>query len=124
MKILFALSCVLAISACTTNPDIGSLSSTQRANLASLEVYKGVLPQNRPYEVVGEAKGLSCFRNAYQVGQHLTEEEAMQGVKLNAAKLGADAVINTFCQRNSGTDWANNCWASFVCAGDAIRYTH
>lgn len=112
----------LGLSACATNPDIGSLSSEQRATLANLQVYKGA-PPSKNYETLGVVKGLSCHRNAYKPVQMLSEDEAMQGIQMNAAKIGADAVINTFCQHNSGTDLVNNCWASVVCAGDAIRYT-
>lgn len=105
---------------CASNPDVGTLSSTQRAKLASMEVFRG--PQSRPYSILGPVKGLSCHRNAYQV-QLLTEDEAIEGVRLKAALLEADAVVNVVCQRNSGTDWVNNCWSSIVCVGDAVRYT-
>jgi hypothetical protein len=108
----------LMVGGCATNPDVGTLSSAQRAKLASMEVFRG--PVTRPHSVLGPVKGLSCNRNAYQV-QLLTEDEAVEGVKLKAALLEADAVANLVCQRNSGTDWVNNCWASIVCVGDAIR---
>lgn len=85
-----------------------------------MEVLRG--PTSRPHTVLGPVKGLSCHRNAYQ-RQLLTEAEAIEGVKLRAALLDADAVINTVCQVNSGTDWVNNCWSSIVCAADAVRYT-
>lgn len=124
MKMRDYLLFVVAISlaGCAANPDIGSLSSAQRANLANLKVYQGDAPVKN-YEMIGTVKGLSCHRNAYKPIQMLSEEEAMQGVRMNAAKLGADAVVNTFCQNNSGTDLVNNCWASIVCAGDAVRFT-
>ncbi len=105
---------------CATNPDVGSLSSSQRVKMISMEVLRG--PTSRPHTVLGSVKGLSCHRNAYQT-QLLTEKEALEGVKLKAALLNADAAVNVACQRNSGTDWLNNCWASIVCVGDAIRYT-
>jgi uncharacterized protein YbjQ (UPF0145 family) len=100
---------------CATNPDVGTLSSDQRARVASMEVVHG--PTTRAYTILGAVKGLSCHRNAYQ-GQHLTEAEAIEGVKLRAALLDADAVVNLVCQANSGADWANNCWSSIVCVGD------
>lgn len=122
MKKILVLSCAFYLSGCAANPDIGSLNSEQRANLATLEVYKAAPPAGK-YEILGTVKGLSCHRNTYKPIQMLSEDEAIQGIKMNAAKLRADAVINTFCQHNSGTDLVNNCWASVVCAGDAIRYT-
>ncbi|HNW00594.1 MAG TPA: hypothetical protein PKH04_00865 [Burkholderiaceae bacterium] len=106
--------------ACASNPDVGSLSSSQRAKLASMEIIRG--PVSQPHTIIGSVKGLSCHRNAYQQ-QLLTEDEAIEGVKLKAALLDVHAVANVACQRNSGTDWTNNCWASIVCVGDAIRYS-
>lgn len=114
-----ALIATLCIGGCATNPDVGSLSSSQRAKMASMELFRGAA--SRPHTILGAVKGLSCHRNAYQ-GQLLTEDEALEGVKLQAALLDADAAANVVCQRHSGADWVNNCWASIVCAADAIRY--
>lgn len=114
-----ALLAGFVLVGCATNPDVGSLSMQQRAKLTSMELLRG--PTSRAHTVLGPVKGLSCHRNAYQT-QLLTEDEAIEGVKLRAALLDADAVVNVVCQRNSGTDLVNNCWASIVCVGDAVRY--
>ena len=104
---------------CATNPEIGSLSSEQRARLDTMQVYN--LGVDRPYKVLGSVKGLCCQLSTHQT-QASTEAEAMEGLKLNAAILGADAIINTACQIKSMPDLANNCWTSFVCVGDAIKF--
>jgi len=123
MKILYKsllfILLLLLISGCASNPSIRTLSPEQRVRLNTIKVFKGGI--ERPYKILGTVKGLSCHRNAYQK-QLLTEDEAIEGVRLEAAILGADAVINTACQVNSGTDWVNNCWSSIVCVGDAIKY--
>jgi hypothetical protein len=103
------------------NPRIEDLSSADRAKAASIQVFQGAPTPNRNYEIIGPVNGLSCNRNKYQA-QDISDGEALQGVKLNAVRLGADAVINTFCQTNSDTDWGNNCWASVKCIGDAVHY--
>jgi uncharacterized protein YbjQ (UPF0145 family) len=103
-----------------SNPRIEELSSSSRAKAASMQIFQGAT--DRPHEIVGQVTGLSCNRNKYQV-QNISDAEALQGIRINAARLGADAVINTFCQTNSDTDWRNNCWASIKCVGDAVRYT-
>ncbi len=61
---------------------------------------------SRPHTVLGVVKGISCHRNAYQ-SRLLTSDEAMEGVKLQAAQLQADAVINVACQKKSEVDWGN-----------------
>jgi len=95
------------------------MSSAERAKIAGIQISKTDL--NNPYEKIGPVSGLSCNRNSGQ-RQDVSEDEALQGIKLNAVKMGADAVINTFCQKNSDTDWGNNCWASVKCIGDAVRF--
>ena len=120
-RIILMLFLLVLTSGCASNPSINSLSAEQRARLTSIQVLKGGV--DKPYKVLGNAKGLSCHRNAYQK-QMLTEDEAIEGVRLEAALLGADAVINTACQVNSGTDWVNNCWSSIKCVGDAVKYTN
>jgi hypothetical protein len=110
--------CNLLIS-CASNPRIETLSAFQRSRLESMEIFKGGV--QKEYAVLGTVSGLSCNRNKYQA-QDITYDEALQGVKIKAVLMNADAVINTFCQKNSDTDWINNCWASIKCIGDAIKY--
>lgn len=119
LRPIMVFSATITISACATNPDIGSLSSGQRGKLSSMELFRGGAV--RAHTIVGPVKGLSCHRNVNQ-SQVLTEAEALEGVKLQAALLDADAVANVACQRNSGADWVNNCWSSIVCVGDAVRF--
>jgi uncharacterized protein YbjQ (UPF0145 family) len=62
---------------------------------------------------------LTCKRNLYASGAP-SVEEARQGVKIRAAQLSANAVINMLCEHNQKVDWIRNCWQSIVCVGDAI----
>lgn len=119
MKRVFLVGITTLIAGCMSNPRIEDLSSADRAKAVAMQVFKA-LP-DRPYEIIAPVTGLSCNRNKYQA-QDISEAEAIEGVKINAVHLGADAVINTFCQTNSDTDWRNNCWASVKCIGDAVRF--
>jgi hypothetical protein len=115
-----AMATVLTLlTGCMSNPRIEDLSPQERAKLGSIAVLDGT--PNREYELVGSVTGLSCNRNKYQA-QDVSDREALEGVKLKAAQMNADAVINTFCQKSSDTDWRNNCWASVKCIGDAVRW--
>lgn len=116
---LCALLMTLMVVGCASNPSIDSLSSVQRARYSQMEIING--STSRPHNVVGSVKGISCHRNAYQ-SRVLTSDEALEGVKLQAAQLEADAVINVACQKKSEVDWGNNCWASIVCVGDAVKF--
>ena len=129
MKYFFPI--VLLFISCTTNPRIENLTSSQRAQLNSLVVLKG--DSDIPYTVIGTVDGLSCNRNKDQKQDisaslvfpfvYTSDEEAMQGIRIKAVNLNADAVINVYCQTNSDMDGTNNCWASVKCIGDAVKYT-
>lgn len=119
MKLFLLVGICILSTGCMSNPRIEDLSSADRAKVGSIQIFQST--PDRSYEVLGTVTGLSCNRNKYQA-QDISESEALQGVKINAANLGADAVINTLCQTNSDTDWRNNCWASVKCIGDAVRF--
>ena len=105
--------------ACASNPRIEDLSSAQRQRVGAIKIYKGQV--DRPVTLLGTVEGLSCHRNAYST-YDVGEDEAMEGVRIKAAILKADAVVNVICQKNSGTDWINNCFGSVKCIGDAAQF--
>lgn len=119
MRTILVIIIAAFFAGCASNPRIENLSSAERARAASIQILQG--SPERKFTVIGQVTGLSCNRNKYQA-QDVSENEAQQGLRLQAAQIGADAVINTFCQKNSDTDWINNCWASVKCIGDAIKY--
>lgn len=119
MRPAFVIAGTLALSACISNPRIENLSPQQRAKLSSIAILESAPP--REFDIVGSVKGISCHRNIYTASE-LSDREALDGIKLRAVQLNADAVINVYCQKNTTTDWANNCWGSIRCIGDAVRF--
>ncbi len=119
IKIFLATTFSILVISCSSNQRIENLTGEQRAKAASMKVYDGAT--DRAYEILNTVSGLSCNRNKHQA-QAISDHEALEGLKIKAATLGADAVINTFCQTNSDTDWRNNCWASVKCIGDAVKF--
>ncbi|GMQ46716.1 hypothetical protein [Vibrio sp. 10N] len=109
----------LSLVGCASNVRVENLTGEQRAKAASMKVYEGAPKQK--FETIKTVTGLSCNRNKYQE-QDISDHEAVEGLKIEAALVGADAVIYTFCQTNSDTDWINNCWASVKCVGDAVKF--
>jgi uncharacterized protein YbjQ (UPF0145 family) len=63
----------------------------------------------------------SCSIDLPRLTLHWKKQVGAMAVKLRAALLDADAVVNVLCNTSS-VDWVNNCWSSIICAGDAIRY--
>jgi S1-C subfamily serine protease len=107
------------IAGCASNPPISSLSSEERARISNIVFLEsGEIPKDS-YKLLGSVEGLACKRNLYASGAP-SIEEARQGVKIRAAQLGANAIINLLCESNQKADWKRNCWQSVVCVGDAI----
>lgn len=119
MKFCSALLISFLVAGCAANPDLGSLSADELARISRMELTQG--PAERPHTVLDTVSGLSCHRNAYQ-DEDITREEALEGVKIEAATIGADAVVSISCQTKSGPDMRNNCWSSYVCAGVAVKF--
>jgi uncharacterized protein YbjQ (UPF0145 family) len=124
-----AMVAAAGLSACAGIPHVATLSTeemqslttAQRGQLSTMKVYQNYEnPPNSPYKVIASVRGISCHRNTYQYKQ-VSDEEALETLKIRAALLNADAVIHVECQSSSGTDWVNNCWSSIVCIGDAIQ---
>lgn len=121
MNYYWLASCLILSSiaaGCASNPRIDNLSSEDRARVSQVQIFKG--QPAKPFQLLGQVDGLSCNRNKYQA-QDVSESEALEGVRIKAVMLGGDAVINALCQKNSDTDWVNNCWASVKCIGDAVK---
>jgi hypothetical protein len=105
------------VTGCAITPDVEGLSTSQRARFDSMEVWRG--PTTRSHTTLVPVAGLSCRRFAHQ---QLSEAEAIEGVRVRAASLDADAVVNLACQAGFNGGWANDCELSIVCVGDPVRY--
>lgn len=113
------LTILIVLAGCASNPPISSLTSQERERVSNIVfIESGEIPSDS-YKVLGSVRGLACKRNLYASGSP-SVEEARQGVKIRAAQLGANAVLNVLCEENQKVDWVRNCWQSIVCVGDAI----
>jgi len=110
---------LLQLAACASNPSIESLSTAELQKLSDMDVSEQ--SSDAKHEILGKVKGLSCRRNAKQP-ERTSYDEAIQGAKIQAIKLNADAITSLSCQENNKADWSNNCWSSIVCLGVAVKY--
>lgn len=118
MKKLILPFCALFLASCGLNPPVESLTPEQRAKVSTITVHEdNPWPQARRLSSVS---GLSCNRNKYQEPD-IDASEAIQGVKMRAALVNADSVVNTLCQKNADTDYVHSCWTSVRCVGDAVK---
>lgn len=111
----FYLLIILLFTACapaaTVNPEL-------RRAAAKVQILKLEEIKSREYSIISEIMGLSCGR---QLGSDPSVEAAREKLRIEAAKLGADAVLNVICEE-TGVNWAHNCWKTIQCRGDAIKW--
>jgi len=117
---VYIVALVLMFSGCASNPPISSLTNQERERVQNIIFLETKEIPKDSYENLGTVEGLACKRNLYASGAP-TINKARQGVKIRAAKLGANAVLNVMCEENHEVDWIRNCWQSVVCVGDAIK---
>ena len=123
-NILIAIS-FLILTGCAASIQIervADLSVAQLRKVNGVNLIKE--PKGLDYVFLGKIKGLSCDRRGrsfvYSLfSDNTSEEAAITQLKIKAAKLGANAVLNIKCSAN-GIDWANNCWHTWICIGEAV----
>ena len=100
---------------------IENLTAEERSKLANLKVFENNPLPDGSYKIIATVTGTSCMRNAY--GRDASASEAASAMKMEAASLGADLLINVVIQER-GVDWKKNCWHTIVAVGDAVRITN
>lgn len=103
--IAFATSCATVQ---TADPEL-------RRAAANVEILSSYDVENSEYEIISEVVGISC---ATENAKH-TREGAEQDMRIEAAKLNAQAVINVFCEEAGPS---LRCTRRFECRGDAMQW--
>ena len=112
------LALLLAIPpACTTEPSESVLRKKANAVTLLLPKTQGT-ELDRKYEFVSTVKSSSCGRQQVS-GPSL--EAAQRMLKMEAAKAGADAVINIACEETD-VRFSYNCSHAIKCRGDAVKW--
>jgi uncharacterized protein YbjQ (UPF0145 family) len=52
-----------------------------------------------------------------------TQDDATDQLRVKAARLDANGVLNVMCEAPSGPSLITNCWSSLTCHGAAIKVT-
>jgi hypothetical protein len=70
------------------------------------------------YRVVRPVTATSCSIKTWDPAP--TPEDAIDQLRVKAARLGANGIMNVMCERPEGVSLAMTCWASLTCHGAAI----
>jgi hypothetical protein len=114
-----AVALVAAVAGgCAPFVEVVKLDPTARAKARS-EV-KQYLPGEMPpsHKVVQPLEATSCRLTLSD--PPATNEDAIDQLHFKAAKLGANGLMDVFCDSPGTFDLGKNCWSSIKCRGTAI----
>ncbi len=121
-RLALAFGVAALAAGCATDARRDGLSPYEFDRVDRIAIHLGGAQPRQEYQVLDRIEGISCNlsgapRNnpAYKV---VTEYEALYDMKLEAADLGANAVVDVTCRRY---DISQSCYQSIVCEGDAVR---
>ncbi|MEP1519448.1 hypothetical protein [Ascidiaceihabitans sp.] len=124
MKKLFAIVALSALAACdtmTAPADIGTKAAEAQAATTTpinqIQLVSGNTVNNGNFTVIGEVKADVGKKTAF--GKTPTVEDAQTNLRIKAAGVGADAVINT--QISDVTICALS-WGCRVVSGTAVKF--
>jgi hypothetical protein len=108
----------LLLGSCVSGPP--TLTAEQHLRVDAIPIIKRGEPAPRPFKVREQVRGVDC--TAGQRGTRLYGEEAsaLRVLRMKAAALGADAVVDVEC---GSTPFLNNCWRAANCSGKAVQWS-
>jgi hypothetical protein len=84
-------------------------------------VYSENEVQGREYAVIQPLSAASCKNKLWDASP--TQEDATDQLRVKAARLGGNGLLNVVCEAPNSTSLIKNCWASLSCHGAAIKVT-
>jgi len=75
--------------------------------------------RSRNYTVIQPLKATSCKNKMWDPTP--TQEDATDQLRVKAARLGGNGLLNLTCEAPSGTSVVTNCWSSLTCHGAAVK---
>jgi hypothetical protein len=95
-----------------------------------LKVRSITVPTDAPYESRGRIIGLACSLGLFfpvwlppvsEANGETPEGVALQQLRVKTVRAGGNAMLEASCVHSNSIDWANNCFESWICTGEAIR---
>lgn len=77
--------------------------------------------RGRNYTVIQPLRATSCKNKMWDPTP--TQEDAIDQLRVMAARLGGNGLLNVTCEAPSGTSLITNCWSSLTCHGAAVKVT-
>ncbi len=87
-----------------------------------ITVLDGASASAKDLKKLGEIEGIYCNKTYGQVSvdDHFAEAQAVDQVKLKAARKGAQYITTPQCVIRDSGDFTNNCYSTLVCTSAAL----
>lgn len=114
------LSALVALAACVLCGCASAPPGDVEKQRSDIKVYNSdQLPPNR-YEVVSRI-WVNSWRTAFSPPTYPSQDEAIASLQNEAARVGADGLINVICLDQSRSRWFMSAEPAVLCYGNAIR---
>ena len=117
-----ALVVVALAAGCAADPRRDGLSPHEFASVDHVAIHMGSEQPRHEYQKLDRIEGISCDLSGaprnHPAHKVVTEYEALYDMKLEAADLGANAIVGVICRRYG---ISQSCYESMICEGDAVR---
>jgi uncharacterized protein YbjQ (UPF0145 family) len=117
-----ALALALAVSGCGPFIPVTKLDAVQPDSMRdalNVRVVRAGSDAPKVLQVLGQVAGNSCKNLAWDPPP--STSDALLRMRVEAAKRGANVVMDVACNE-AGTDaWGTNCWSSVSCKGVAVK---
>ncbi len=120
--LLAVWSATALATGCATDFRRDGLSPHEFARVEHIEIHRAGEPPGHNFHALDGVEGISCNlsrtpRN-HPAHKVVTEYEAIYDMKLEAADIGANAIVGVSCRQLA---MSQRCYQSIVCTGDAVR---
>lgn len=113
---------VTLATGCARDPRLDGLSPHEFASVDHIAIHMAGEQPEHHYQVLDRVEGISCnltrAPRSHPAHKVVTEYEALYDMKLVAADLGANAILDVVCLNYA---LGQSCYQSIVCEGDAVR---
>lgn len=107
------------LAGCGSFVEVVKVDEANAAAVAGVKVLTREQLGGRKTEMVQTISATSCKNKLWD--PEPTRENAIEQLRVKAARIGADTVTNLFCRDEPTTNLGTNCWSAVVCEAAAVR---